>query len=290
MSSTIEEQLASLTKAIEDLIKCAHEQDANLSKLTNKMDNMIERRLSQAPLKLPKIQDEGEYCVKQINIKEIHISAEGLITIDQLKDFIIEVIEDKFESSSNFSPTYAKAYTQRIDNLKMSKGYQPPKLQQFDGKGNLKQHIAHFIETCNVAETYSDYLVKEFVRSLRENAFDWCTDLEPNSIDCWERLKQEFLNRFNSTRRVVSIIELTKARQGEDELVVDFINRWRSLSLNRKDRLSETYSIEMCIQGMNWDLHYIFQGLNPNTFDELANRLSETSSIEMCIQGMNWGL
>uniref|UniRef100_M1DLW8 Uncharacterized protein n=1 Tax=Solanum tuberosum TaxID=4113 RepID=M1DLW8_SOLTU len=78
MSSTIEEQLASLTKAIEGLAKCAHEQDAKLSKLTTKMDNMIERRSIQAPLKLPKVQDEGECCVKQTKIKEIHISAEGI--------------------------------------------------------------------------------------------------------------------------------------------------------------------------------------------------------------------
>ena len=34
MSSTIEEQLASLTKGIEDLTKCAHAKDAKLSKLT----------------------------------------------------------------------------------------------------------------------------------------------------------------------------------------------------------------------------------------------------------------
>ena len=105
----------------------------------------------------------------------------------------------------------------------MPKGYQPPKLQQFDGKGNPKRHIAHFIKTCNDAGTYGDHLVKEFIRSLRENAFDWYTDLEPNSIDCWERLEQVFLNRFYSTRHVVSIIELIKARQGEYELVVDFI-------------------------------------------------------------------
>uniref|UniRef100_M1DKH6 Uncharacterized protein n=1 Tax=Solanum tuberosum TaxID=4113 RepID=M1DKH6_SOLTU len=62
MSSIIEEQLASLTKVIEGLAKCAHEQDAKLSKLTNKMDSMIVRRSSQAPLNLPKVQDEGESC------------------------------------------------------------------------------------------------------------------------------------------------------------------------------------------------------------------------------------
>ncbi|KAH0706560.1 hypothetical protein KY285_011082 [Solanum tuberosum] len=203
---------------------------------------------------------------------QIHLSAGGLIPIDQLKNFIIEAIEDKFESPSKFSPTYAKSYTQRIDNLKMSESYQPPKLQQFDGKENPKQNIVHFIETCNDAGTYGYYLVKEFIRSLNEHAFDWYTDLELNSIYCWEQLEQESLNIFYSKRRVVSMIELIKAHQGEDELVVDFINCCRSFRLNFKGRLSETYSIEMCIQGMNWGVHYILQGLKPNTFEELATR------------------
>ncbi|WMV50456.1 hypothetical protein MTR67_043841 [Solanum verrucosum] len=173
MTRTIEERLASLTKAIEGLTKCAHEQDAKLFKLTNKMDNTMEIRLSQEPLKLPRIQAEGESSIKHTKIKEIHLFAGGLIPIDQLMDFIIKAIEDKSESSSKFSPTYAKPYAQRIDNLKMHEGYQPPKLQQFDDKGNLKQHIAHFIETCNDAEKYSDYFIKKFIRSLKENSFDW---------------------------------------------------------------------------------------------------------------------
>ena len=67
----------------------------------------------------------------------------------------------------------------------MYEGYQPPMFQQCDDKGNPKQHITHFIETCNAAGIYGDYLVKEFVQSLRENAFDWYTNLEPNSIDSW---------------------------------------------------------------------------------------------------------
>ncbi|KAA0060324.1 retrotransposon protein putative ty3-gypsy sub-class [Cucumis melo var. makuwa] len=43
---------------------------------------------------------------------------------------------------------YSKPYMKRINNLRMSNGYQPPKFQQFDGKGNPKQEVAHFIKTC----------------------------------------------------------------------------------------------------------------------------------------------
>ena len=52
---------------------------------------------------------------------------------------------------------------------------------------------------------------------LKSNAFDWYIDLEPETIDSWEQLEREFLNLFYSTRRVVSMIELTSSRQWKDE-------------------------------------------------------------------------
>ena len=65
----------------------------------------------------------------------------------------------------------------------MLQSYDPLKLQQFDGKGNPRQHIAHFVETCNNAGTYDDLMVKQFVRSLKGNVFDWYTNLELGTID-----------------------------------------------------------------------------------------------------------
>ena len=76
----------------------------------------------------------------------------------------------------------------------MPSRYQPPKFLQFDGKGNPKQHIAHFVETCENVGTQGGLLVKQFVRSLKENAFDWYTDLEPESIDIREQLERGFLD------------------------------------------------------------------------------------------------
>ncbi|KAM2657977.1 hypothetical protein EV1_013288 [Malus domestica] len=68
------------------------------------------------------------------------------------------------------------------------------------------------------------------------------------------------------------MLELTSTKQWRDEPVVDYINRWRNLSLDYNDKLSEISSIEMCVQGMQWGLHYIFQGTKPRTFEELATR------------------
>ena len=65
----------------------------------------------------------------------------------------------------------------------MPHGYQPLKFEQFDGRGNPKQHVAHFIETCNNAGIDDDLMIKQFVRTLKGITFDWYTDLEPESID-----------------------------------------------------------------------------------------------------------
>ncbi|KAA0050987.1 retrotransposon gag protein [Cucumis melo var. makuwa] len=94
--------------------------------------------------------------------------------------------EDQYGVPPQTSFMYSKPYTKRIDNLRISFGYQPPKFQQFDGKGNPKQHIAHFVETCENEGLRGDQLVRQFVRSLKGNAFEWYTDLEPEVIDNWE--------------------------------------------------------------------------------------------------------
>ncbi|KAL0286528.1 UNVERIFIED_CONTAM: hypothetical protein Scaly_2790800 [Sesamum calycinum] len=175
-ATTIEEQLADLTRAIEGLIKHIQEQDAQIARLINKADNIDAIYIMD---KQVEAHDEVEMPIKQHYIekdksaKELQISIDWLIPVDQLKEFIEGTIRSKIEGSSRSSFTYPKPYTPRICNLKMPVGYQTPKFQQFDGKGNPKQHVAHFVETCNNAGTYGDHLVKQFVRSLKGDAFDW---------------------------------------------------------------------------------------------------------------------
>ncbi|KAL0287856.1 UNVERIFIED_CONTAM: hypothetical protein Scaly_2752000 [Sesamum calycinum] len=143
-----------------------HVQDAQIARLINKTNNIDASHITG---KQVEAHDEVEMPIKQHytendkSTKEIQISYDGLIPVDQLKEFIEETIKSKIEGRSRSSFT-SKPYTPKIDSLKMPIGYQPPKFQQFDGKGNPKQHVAHFVKTYNNAGTYGDHLVKQFVR------------------------------------------------------------------------------------------------------------------------------
>ena len=71
-------------------------------------------------------------------VKEILVFSEGMIPLDRSKEFIEGTTKDKYKVSTKSSHMYVKSYTARIDNFKISKGYQPPKVQQFEGRGNPK--------------------------------------------------------------------------------------------------------------------------------------------------------
>ncbi|KAH6820955.1 hypothetical protein C2S53_016447 [Perilla frutescens var. hirtella] len=261
--STTDEQITKLTKLMEQMYAHIKSQDDQIARLLkgkevvsqeNHEENS-ENNGGETPEK-PEMNDDEKSSAKELNV-----SVDGSIPINQLKEFIEGTIKDRFGESSKSMAVYSKPYTRRIDNLKMPVGYQPPKFQQFDGKGNPRQHVAHFVETCTNARTYGDYLVKQFVRSLKGKAFD-------------------------CTRRTVSMVELTGSHQWKEEHVIDYINRWRNLCVNCKDHLSEASAIEMCIQGMHWGLQYILRGIQLRTFEELATRAHDME-LSMAASGID---
>ena len=71
-------------------------------------------------------------------MKKVYIATNGTIPVEQLKEFVEDVIIVKKKNGLRSSFTYSKPYTTRIDNLVIHAGYQLPKFHQFDGKGNPK--------------------------------------------------------------------------------------------------------------------------------------------------------
>ncbi|KAG9458562.1 hypothetical protein H6P81_003070 [Aristolochia fimbriata] len=140
----------------------------------------------------------------------------GALSYGTLQEMISNAVEQKVQAEGVRSQAYTRPYSRRIQAIHMPTSYHPPKFQQFSGVGNPKQHVAHFIETCNNAGTDGDLLVKQFGRSLKGNAFDWFIELPAESIDSWEQLESEFLSRFYSTKRTVTLVELTNLKQHQE--------------------------------------------------------------------------
>ena len=160
--------MANLTKLVEGLLTSFKAKDYEITKLMNKLESINEGGQSSAT---KAFQVDQLDVIKDSTIgavRNICIITDVSFTTNQLKKLIKKVITDQIESSIQLLYSYAKPCTQRIDLLKMSLSYQPPKFQQFDGKGNHRQHIAHFVETCNNAGTNSDLMVKQLVRSFLE--------------------------------------------------------------------------------------------------------------------------
>ncbi|KAM1304810.1 hypothetical protein ACFX2F_022420 [Malus domestica] len=184
-ATSIDEQLAQMNEAIARLTRTVEEKDLQIAELVSRLGPQDGENPDPEddPLKRGAGEEEKPQ-VEKIDVKPEPDQAAALIgslSIQQLQEMITNTIKAQYEGSSHTSLFYSKPYSKKIDALKMPMGYQPLKFMQFDGKGNPKQHVAHFVETCNNAGTEGDYLAKQFVRSLKGNAFEWYKDLSPST-------------------------------------------------------------------------------------------------------------
>ena len=93
------------------------------------------------------------------------------------------VIRAQYGGSSSTSFMYSKSYTKRIDNLRMPFSYQ---------------------------------LIRQFIQSLKGNAFEWYKNMDLEVINSWKQLEIEFPNRFYSTRRILNMMKLTNTKQWKE--------------------------------------------------------------------------
>ena len=165
-TSTMEEKMAEMEQRVTLLTKAFEEKDVKIATLINKLELQDSGESSLGPEHPPDFTLKGENARGdkgkggEGTSQHGHSTSIASISVQQLQDMITNTIRAQYGGSSTSSVMYSKPYIKRIDNIRMSNGYQPPKFLQFDGKGNPKQHIAHFVETCENAGTQGGLFVK----------------------------------------------------------------------------------------------------------------------------------
>ena len=148
-TSTMEEKMAKMEQRVVLLTKTLEDKDIQIATLMNKL-KVKDLGESSHDHKFTSTKDDEGREIENSPQRERSTSFASLL-VQQLQDMITNTIRAQHVGSFTSSLTYSKPYTKRIDNMRMPKRVSTPKFLQFYGKGNPKQHIAHFVETCENA-------------------------------------------------------------------------------------------------------------------------------------------
>jgi hypothetical protein len=145
--------------------------------------------------------------------------AGGLLpaAIDIVREEIAGAFRDKLGVSMvPVGQSYCKPYDSRFDHHPYPQGTRIPEFAKFSGDQgkNTREHIGQF-------------LARLFSLSLTGTAFAWYATLPPNSISSWGDLEQKFHDHFFSGDYELDLVDLVALRQGKDELVNEYIRRFR---------------------------------------------------------------
>ncbi|KAL0423501.1 UNVERIFIED_CONTAM: hypothetical protein Sradi_0884900 [Sesamum radiatum] len=126
-TTSLEEHVASLTAAIENLLKHVQAHGDQFNKLHEKFQST------------PMLNEfeKQDFSVECNTSKGIHISTDGFVSIEHVKNTVNEAIENAYGTRVQVFKSYVKPYTKRIEQLKIPENYQPLKFQQFNEHGIL---------------------------------------------------------------------------------------------------------------------------------------------------------
>ena len=96
--------------------------------------------------------------------------------------------------------------------------------------------------------------MKLFLSFLTRQAFAWYSSLPPNSLNSWAELEDKFQTHFSRIDLRVSIADLARLRQRLDEIVEQFIMRFKRARMHCQIILPEREYVKFTIDGLDFEV------------------------------------
>ncbi|KAG5523151.1 hypothetical protein RHGRI_035089 [Rhododendron griersonianum] len=170
------------------------------------------------------------------------------ITLEQVRALIQSEKQPlAFTPDADLCPPYPIA----VANMPYPEGYTVPKFIRFDGrKGNAKEHVIRFVDSLGVHSGDRNLRLREFSKSLTDKAYSWYANLAPNSILSWEDLVKKFYSKFFYVEDRLTTLQLMKVTQRPSEDLNAYVRRFRELSVDVQEPISEDRLAKICVDGM----------------------------------------
>src|SRR3954463_1302933 len=139
-----------------------------------------------------------------------------------------------------------RPYPVEWDAVKYPSRFKVPTLNTFDGKGSAQQHIYYFQSQTGSLMGNDHVRTRLFISTFKGVAFEWFRKLPKGSITCWDDLEALFLSRFFEEEADINMHTLLLTKQKEGELVKDFIERFRELTMRSRSDMTPETLVETC--------------------------------------------
>nr|CAD1835584.1 unnamed protein product [Ananas comosus var. bracteatus] len=144
-------------------------------------------------------------------------------------------------------------YPIEYDSILFPDGYIVPKFRTFYGIGNPDQHLAYFRATCGNTGGNSALLLRQFPQSLSGVAFEWYYSLDDESITTWDDMEEAFRTKFATISDKITIAGLVATKRRKDESMLEYITRWRNLSIRCEQPIEQTQTVGLLMGNVhNW--------------------------------------
>ena len=122
-------------------------------------------------------------------------------------------------------------------------------------------------------------LLRQFPRSLTGPAFEWYCSLENGSIKTWDDMAHAFRAKFAVMADKISIADLANTKPKERESILDYINRWRNLSIKLDRHISQKEAVELITSNIGGWMAPHLSVASVNTYQKLISLVSKLATM-----------
>jgi hypothetical protein len=135
-----------------------------------------------------------------------------------------------------------------VTSSPLPNGFQLPRIQPYDGSTDPDDHLKAFYVHMILYGASDPIFCKAFPCTLTGPALRWFFTLPAFSISYFSQLTKEFLKRFKSSSPNLPT-ELTSLKQGDDESLKDYVNRFDKVAEKEVELSSRVY-VRLMVAGL----------------------------------------
>jgi hypothetical protein len=181
--------------------------------------------------------------------------------------------------------SYQKPYDHRYDIVPYPQGARIREFSKFSSENgrSTHEHIGQFLAHLGELADGEAFCVRLFSLSLTGTAFAWYAALPPNSINFWNDLGRKFHEQFFSEEYKLGLADLASVRQGREELVNDYIRRFR----DTRNRCFQILVADKELAGLAFNglLSYLRDKLDGTQFFSIAQLQQRALACESRFKG-----